>query len=60
LDRLLIETDCPYATPVPYRGKRNEPTFVEFVAQKLAAIKNLSVEKVAEATVNNCFNLFNL
>jgi len=60
LERLLIETDCPYATPVPYRGKRNEPTFVEFVAQKLAVIKNLSVEKVAEATVNNCFNLFNL
>ncbi|HOD97080.1 MAG TPA: TatD family hydrolase [Candidatus Paceibacterota bacterium] len=45
---------------MPYRGKRNEPTFVEFVAQKLAVIKNLSVEKVAEATVNNCFNLFNL
>mgnify|MGYP003805696455 FL=1 len=55
-----METDCPYAAPVPYRGKRNDPTLVEFVAQKMAAIKNLSLEKIAEATVDNCFNLFNL
>lgn len=60
LERLLVETDCPYAAPVPYRGKRNDPTLVEFVAQKMAAIKNLPLEKIAEATVDNCFNLFNL
>ncbi len=60
LERLLVETDCPYAAPAPYRGKRNDPTLVEYVAQKMAAIKNLPFEKVAEATVNNCFDLFNL
>ena len=46
LDRLLIETDSPYLTPVPYRGKRNEPSYVEFVAQEVASIKGITVEEV--------------
>lgn len=60
LEKLLVETDCPYVAPVPYRGKRNEPIFVEFVAEKLAKIKKISLNKVAEITTENCFNLFQL
>jgi len=60
IDRLLIETDCPYAAPVPYRGKRNEPVLVEFVAKKIAEVKNLSLGKIAEVTTENCFHLFAL
>lgn len=60
LNRLLLETDCPYLTPVPHRGKRNEPDFVRFVAEKTAAIKQLKVSDVAEATFNNAKQLFKL
>ncbi|MCX8015701.1 MAG: TatD family hydrolase [Patescibacteria group bacterium] len=60
LEKLLVETDCPYVAPVPYRGKRNEPIFVEFVADRLAKIKKISLNKVAEITTENCFNLFQL
>ncbi|AVP87012.1 putative deoxyribonuclease YcfH [Candidatus Phycorickettsia trachydisci] len=58
LDRLLIETDSPYLAPVPMRGKQNEPAFVRFVAEKIAELKNISKEKVAEQTTNNFFKLF--
>lgn len=58
LDRLLIETDCPYLSPEPNRGKRNEPSFVYYVAEKIAEIKNISIEKVAQETTNNAFKLF--
>jgi TatD DNase family protein len=58
LDRILLETDCPYLAPVPNRGKRNEPSFVKFTAEKVAKIKNLSVEEVAEATTKNAKKLF--
>jgi TatD DNase family protein len=58
MDRILLETDCPYLTPIPHRGKRNEPAYVQFVAEKIAQIKNLSFEKVAEATTRNAKNLF--
>ena len=54
LDRLLIETDSPYLAPVPYRGKTNEPSFVPKVAEKLAELKNVSVEQVA-ASLNRQF-----
>jgi TatD DNase family protein len=58
LDRLLIETDSPYLAPVPYRGKTNEPSFVPRVAEKLAELKNVSVEQVAASSTANFFNLF--
>jgi hydrolase, TatD family len=60
LEKILVETDCPYVSPVPFRGKRNEPIFVEFVAKKIAEIKKLPLEKVAEQTVFNTKELFNL
>lgn len=60
LDRILIETDCPYLTPEPYRGKRNEPIYVEYVAQKIAELKNISKEEVIEQTWQNAVNLFRL
>lgn len=58
LDRLLVETDAPYLAPVPHRGKRNEPAFVRYTAEKVADLKNLSLEEVATATTGNFFDLF--
>lgn len=58
LDRCLIETDSPYLAPVPYRGKLNQPAYVPFVAQQVAALKGLPVEAVAEATSRNFEQLF--
>ena len=60
LDRLLIETDAPYLTPVPYRGKPNQPSYVRFVAQKLADIKQVPLEVVATQTTDNAMRLFAL
>jgi TatD DNase family protein len=60
LDRLLIETDCPFLAPVPYRGKRNEPAFVVEVARCLAGLRELSLEETAKVTTNNFTRLFNL
>lgn len=58
LEKILIETDSPYLTPHPFRGKRNEPAHVLFVAERIAEIKNLSVEQVAMQTAKNARNLF--
>ncbi|MGG5254527.1 TatD family hydrolase [Neobacillus sp. SM06] len=58
LNKLLIETDCPYLSPHPYRGKRNEPAYVKFVAEQIAEIKGLSLQEVAEATAANAKKLF--
>lgn len=58
LDRLLIETDSPYLAPVPYRGKTNEPSNVPKVAEKIAELKSVGIEKVAEASTANFFKLF--
>lgn len=58
LKDLLIETDSPYMTPVPYRGKRNDPRKVVLVAEKLAEIKGISTEEVLEATKKNAFEFF--
>ena len=59
LDRLMVETDCPYLAPVPYRGKRNEPAYVQYVAEILAEIRgNGSVESIARATVENTKRVF--
>src|SRR5579875_214370 len=58
LDRLLIETDCPYLAPHPYRGKRNEPRFVRLVAEQIAEIKGLTFEEIANATTQNARKIF--
>ena len=60
LERMLIETDCPYMAPEPYRGRRNDPSFVPLVAVKLAELKGLSPEAVAAATEQNARTLFRL
>ena len=58
LENILIETDSPYLSPVPNRGKLNEPSNVRYVAEKIAELKGISVDKVAEITTNNFFKLF--
>jgi TatD DNase family protein len=58
LERLLIETDAPFLTPVPYRGKRNEPAFVAYIADKIAEIHMTTREQVAEITSDNANHLF--
>ena len=60
IERIVLETDSPYLTPAPNRGKRNEPLFVKFVAEKLAQIKGLSIDQVEEETTNNAKALFNI
>ena len=60
LDRILVETDAPFAAPVPHRGKRNEPAFVEFVARQVAQWQRLSFEEVARQTTKNAKKLFNI
>jgi TatD DNase family protein len=60
LEKLLIETDCPYLTPHPHRGKRNEPAYVKFVAQEVARVRATSLEEVARSTSDNAHSLFAL
>ncbi len=60
LDRILVETDSPYLSPVPYRGKPNEPGRTRFVAEKLAEIHNVSLDVIAKKTSENATTLFNL
>lgn len=60
LGRILVETDAPYASPAPYRGKRNEPLYVGEVAKKIAEVKKLALEEVADATVENTKKLFGI
>jgi TatD DNase family protein len=60
LEKLLIETDCPYLAPHPFRGKRNEPSYVKLVAEQIAEIKGVSVEEVASATTVNAKKLFGI
>jgi len=60
LDRLILETDAPYLTPAPHRGKRNEPAYIKIIAENLAKLMNLSVEEIASATTKNAFNLFQI
>ena len=58
IERLLLETDAPYLTPSPHRGKRNEPSYIAIIAKKLASIKGISVDEVASVTTKNAFELF--
>lgn len=60
LDRLLIETDCPYLSPHPYRGKRNEPARVKLIAEKIAELKEMSLEEIAAITTENAKRLFKI
>lgn len=60
LDRIVIETDCPYLTPEPFRGKRNEPIYVEYIAKKIAEIKEITVEDVAKITTENAKKLYRI
>ncbi|WP_404348712.1 TatD family hydrolase [Sutcliffiella horikoshii] len=60
MEKLLIETDCPYLTPHPYRGKRNEPGYVRLVAEQIAELKELTIEEVAEKTTANAKKLFGI
>ena len=59
-DKILIETDSPYLSPEPFRGKRNDPRNVEYVAKKIADVKGLDLEEVAEITYNNAKNIFEI
>ena len=58
LDKILIETDSPFLSPVPMRGKKNEPSFVKFVLEKLAKIKEIDNTKIDKITSNNFNSLF--
>ena len=58
LDNMMIETDSPFLAPVPNRGKKNEPSFIDFTAAKLASIKDISKTKLIEITTNNFNRLF--
>lgn len=60
LEHVVLETDAPYLAPVPFRGKRNEPAYLKYVIEKLAGIKNISAEEVAEITTRNSERLFAL
>ncbi|NIK12719.1 TatD family hydrolase [Alkalibacillus almallahensis] len=60
LEKLLIETDCPFLAPHPNRGKRNEPAYVKLVAEKIAELKEISVDEVAKETNKNAKNLFRI
>ena len=60
LDKLLIETDCPYLAPEPFRGKRNEPAYVVHTAQKIANLKGTTVEEVGTQSTKNAIKTFNL
>ncbi len=60
IDQLVLETDAPYLTPAPYRGKRNEPAYLNYIVDKLSAIFDLSKDKVIETTTQNAIKLFNL
>lgn len=60
LDRLLIETDAPFLTPHPYRGKRNEPAYVKLVAEQIADLRGISLEELGQATTKNACELFQI
>lgn len=59
-DKLLIETDCPYLTPVPFRGKRNEPSYVKYIAEQIAELREISFEELSELTTKNAKKVFRI
>lgn len=60
LERILLETDCPYLTPIPFRGQRNEPLYVKYVVQKIAELKGVSFDEVARTTTEGARKLFRI
>lgn len=60
MDRILIETDCPYLTPPPYRGKRNEPSYVQYVADEIARLRGMTTEEVRQITLENGKRIFGI
>ena len=58
INQIMIETDSPYLTPEPHRGKRNEPSYVKIIAEKIAEIRNMNIENVVSTTTKNAFRLF--
>ena len=60
LNRVLVETDSPFLAPVPMRGKKNEPSFIQFTVEKLAELKNISKDETIKATTNNFNELFSI
>ena len=60
LDRILVETDGPYLAPVPHRGKRNEPAFVRFTAERIAAVRGMAVDELIPAPAANAARVFRL
>jgi len=60
MDRILVETDSPYLTPAPHRGKRNEPAHVRLVAEKIAAIQGMTADQIAELTSQNARRVFKI
>jgi len=60
IDRLVIETDAPYLTPAPYRGKRNEPAYVSYVAEKIATLKGMTYEEVCRITTENGLRMYQI
>lgn len=59
-ERILLETDAPYLTPVPFRGKENQPAYVKYVAEEIASLRGISVEEVAQITTENAKTVFNI
>jgi TatD DNase family protein len=60
LDKIVLETDAPFLTPVPFRGKRNESAYIKIIAQKLADLKEISLNEIEFATTNNALSLFQM
>ena len=60
LDRMFIETDCPYLAPIPYRGNRNEPAYVKETARKIGELRGLSMDEAGERTAHNFYNFFKI
>lgn len=60
IERLLLETDAPYLTPVPYRGKENQPAYIKFTAQEIANLKEISFEEIDAITTSNAEKIFNI
>jgi len=60
LKHIVLETDAPYLTPVPFRGKRNESSYLKYVVQKISEIKNISLQEVAEITTQNAGDIFSI
>ena len=60
LEKLVLETDSPYLTPVPYRGKENKPGYVKFVAEEIANLRNMSIDKIIDITTRNAEEFFNI